>query len=163
MATAKKDAAKPLRKITVRDVYGKIEGETFDKVRALKGKPLALMDVVGIAGRAKPGTSDYGPFIKFQGQFQATNLATGEVFRSAALLLPKFLEDDLIGAMSIKGSDDVKQAEFAIRLSAIADDKSATKYVYVADSLIEPQESAPLAALIEKASQAAKALPAPKA
>lgn len=144
---------KVLRKITVKSVYG---GVDVEKVLAAPNKLLPVMQVYGIVTDSKEGASDYGDYIKFLGQFRAINMETGEMFRAATMLLPKFLEDELRGIMS----SGAVNAEFAVQINATYDKSAATKYVYVADSLVEPQESSALSAL-EQRIASAKALPNP--
>lgn len=146
---------KPVRKITVKAVYGAVD---IEKVLAAKDTGLPIMDVYGIATAAKEGESDYGVYCKFIGQFRAVNLETGETFRSATLLLPRFLEEQLMGLL---GGGAVA-AEFAVRIQAVYDKTSATKYVYVADSLVEAQESDAFKALEARVCERYKALAAPE-
>lgn len=58
-------------------------------------KMATLATIYGIAQRYKIGTSNYGEFTKFQGDFEAVRVADGETFRSAALLLPPIIGDML--------------------------------------------------------------------
>lgn len=161
MATKKSDekpaerkAAEAIRKITVKTVSG--GKPSIEAILASPGKTLPLMDIYGVATSMKPGATDYGPYVKFLGQFEGINLATGEVFTAPALLLPKFLEEQLAGAL---GASANANAQFAFRLSARYDESAATNYVYVAKSLIPTKESDALAQI---KMQMQAALPAPK-
>lgn len=152
MATKETEVQNP-RKITIKTVCGKIDFEDVQKAGVLP-----LMDVYGVATRAKPGSTDLGAFVAFLGQFRATNLRTKERFESAKIILPKFLEESLYGALPEEGG----QVQFAFRLSAKYNKDVATKYEYQAKSLIKPAESDILAALEGQVTEAVKALPAPR-
>src|SRR5712692_5487556 len=115
-----KDKSTPLRKITVKTVCGgdneDFKGELLEKLMKDRTKPIVLMRVWGTARRLKPGESDNGPFVKFLGAFRALNVETGELFRAPVVLLPKFLEDELAGAMG--SGDNVQPVEFALEVFA---------------------------------------------
>ncbi len=153
-------AGTPLRKITIKTVWG--SALDIEEVLAAPDRLLPIMDVWGIAGRFRAGESDLGPYTRFVGQFKATNLKTGEIFRASACLLPKFLEEDLVAAMTVGESAEVKNAQFGVRIYAKFDKNAATKYIYVADSLVEAATSDAMLALEQQIKGAAAALPAPK-
>lgn len=161
---APKDKAEPLRKISTRTVLGSkdedVKGMILEKVMKDKTKDHPLLRVWGVATRYKPGNSDFGAFLKFNGQFRALNIETGAVYRSAALLLPKFLEDELAGALG--SMDAPKPSEFAIEIGAKYDKTSATSYVFTANSLVETSESDQMKQLESRIrSENPRALPAP--
>ncbi len=143
---------KQVRKLSIKIVCGGVDVE-----QVFKDKSIDLMDVYGVITRSTLVTSDYGDSVKFGGQFRAVNLATGEMFSSTVLYLPKFLEDELAGAMPEGGT-----AEFAVRIGVEFNKESATKYIYIAKSLVEPKEMDQFKALELKVNSAVKALPAPK-
>lgn len=150
----------PVRKITVKQVWGSTID--FEEIQKSPDGLLPIMDMFGIAARYKPGESDYGPFTRFIGQFRAINLKTGEMFRAPVCLLPKFLEEDLVAAMTQKDGE-LNNAEFGVRLSAKYDKTAATKYVYIADSLIESGQSDAMTALENRIRDSAqRLLEAPK-
>jgi hypothetical protein len=138
-----------LKKITVKDVCGEIK------------KPATttwLVRVVGIARDYEIGTTNFGQFVRFKGQFRAIKIETGEVFDSGAMILPDIANNLIYGALSQDGSNAV---EFAFDLG-VKPSKSPTEYDYIVSSLIESKEADPLAALLSNA-PALPALPAPSA
>lgn len=143
---------KQLRKISPKTVFGEINFE-----RLVKEKSIDIMDVYGVITRTSIVSSDYGDSVKFGGQFRAMNLETGELFRSSVLYLPKFMQDEIAGSM-VEGST----AEFAVRMRAEYNKESATKYIYMADTLVEAQEMDQFKALESKVNSAVKALPKPQ-
>lgn len=137
-----------IKKITIKDVCGTVQ------------KPesaTTLMRVVGIAKDFDTGTTTFGEFIKFKGQFRAINIATGEAFDSGAMILPDIANNLIFGALSSEGANAV---EFAFDL-AIKPSKSPTGYDYTVQSLIESKEADPLSALLAVAPDL-PALPAPE-
>ncbi len=161
-----KDKATSLRRITVKTVCetpgGDIKGDMLEKVMKDKTKTHPVMRVWGVATRLKPGASDLGPFVRFLGGFRALNIETGELFRAPVVLLPKFLEDQLAGAMG--SGENVKPAEFAIEIGVRYDKTSATSYVYTGEEMVATSESDQMLQLEARIrADNPKALPAPKA
>lgn len=153
---AEKNAVERLRKITLGTISAKPDIEELLKK---DGKRMDCADIFGVATKAKPGSSDFGPFVAFLGSFRAVNLQTKEIFESSKIILPKFIEEELYGAM---GEDGTGNIEFAFRISAKYDKDAATKYVYDMKSLVPVKENAQLAGLLDRVKDVAKALSAPK-
>ncbi|WWT37792.1 ssDNA binding protein [Enterobacteria phage PRDasparagus] len=114
----------------------------------------ALASIYGRVRGKKVGQSTFGDFIKFEGEFEGVNIATGEVFRSGALILPKVLESLLAGAV-----DGENTVDFAVEVWAKPSEKGNTGYEYGIKPLIEPAASDELAQLRQTVKAAA--LPAP--
>jgi hypothetical protein len=153
MANAKE--VERLRKITLGTIGVQPD---IEALMAAPQKRLDLADIYGVATKAKPSNSDYGPFVAFLGSFRAVRLADKQVFESSKIILPKFIEEELYGAF---GDGMTGNVEFAFRISAKFDKDAGTKYVYDMKSLVPVKENAQLAGLLEKVKEAAKALPAP--
>lgn len=154
------------RKITLKEIGAQPSREDRAAMLTDPTKKIALARIYGVAGSFKPGmgqTPDgtQKPYVKFLGQFRAVNLRTGEVFNSATLILPQFIEEQLHGVLT---SGNAQSAEFGFEISAQGDQPgkkpSATGYTYQAHSLLQMGENTVLAALEAKFS--APALPAPK-
>lgn len=144
-----------LRKITL----GTLEVQPdIEELLKKPGKRMDLCDLYGVATKAKPGSSDYGPFVAFLGTFRAKRLADGAEFEARKIIFPSFIEEELYGAF---GEDNSGNVEFAMRISAKYDADAATKYVYEMKPIIKPAENAQLANLMDRAKEALKALPAP--
>lgn len=143
-------------KITVKNVYGKID---IEKLLKEKNKQIELMDVFGLVRKSVPGSSDYGDYVKFRGSFKAVNLETGESVQSGALILPRIGEEVLQGAMS----DDVNEVQFGFRIVAKYDADAVTKYTFQIIPLMNPAENDPLVLLESKIAEDFKKLAAPKA
>ncbi len=122
--------------------------------------------IYGSARNYLVGISTYGEFMKFRGEFEAVNLATGESYRSANLLLPDIAASLLISALHAAGAKHgtVKTAneaenpgepatapvEFAIEIG-IRKSKNVQPggagYEFTLRPLIETRDSDPIAAL----------------
>lgn len=144
---------KIIRKITIRDVFGKIDIEELLKA---EGKALKLVKVLGFCRKAVPGSSSMGDFVKYQGSFAAVNVQTGEEFRSGAMILPGVVQDLLLGALA----GDVEEVEFGFIIGIRYDADAIAKYVYEVESLIAPKESDPLEMLAKQLNVAQLAAPA---
>lgn len=147
---------------TVRKITLGVLGVQPDIEELMKadGKRLDLCDLYGVATKAKPGSSDYGPFVAFLGDFRAIRLADKAAFASRKIIFPAFIEEELYAAFTDGVNGNV---EFAMRISAKFDKDAATKYVYEMKPIIKPAESAQLTALESRMKEQAKLLPAPKA
>ena len=145
------------RKLTIKTIMG--NNPDVEELLKKEGKRDNLCIIFGVATRAKPGQSDLGPYVKFLGQFRAQNLKDRRQFESSVCILPRFLEEQLFGAMGAEGALNV---EFAFQISVKYDKEAATKYVYEARNLVPAKESDALAALTARVGEASKALSAPK-
>lgn len=115
-----------------------------------------LATIYGMATDYKIGTSNFGEFTKFKGDFRAVRIVDGEEFRSGSLLLPPTLADMLRVAVSQAKDTGV---QFAVELGVKPSDVPIG-YEYSVRPLVNTDQADPLAALAE---QVRKALPAPKA
>jgi hypothetical protein len=153
---AKKEA-EVLRKITVKSVMGK-DFVYMKDTDLVKKKKADLMRVYGCVTTIKPGSSDYGPFVRFVGEFKAVNVITGEMFVSPAAILPRFLEEQVAGACSPENLPVTFGFDIGIKLAV--DSKSGIdKYEFTASPVLIPKSSNAMIALEETMAQ--KALPAP--
>jgi hypothetical protein len=87
-----------INKITMKAVGAQPKAGTVEA-------PHMLLHVLGIARSFKTGSSNYGFFQKFSGDFEAINLETGEVFRSNNLMLPAVAEMLLKSALIDAGAE----------------------------------------------------------
>lgn len=158
-------ANKLLRKISPASVLN----ETGASIPRLdqKDSPLefALYNVYGIASKLRTGITDKGPWTSFKGQFEAVT-PDGEIFISGQVFLPQPFEDMLMSSLQqAQQQDDKASVQFAVRVFCVPPQKgkpSSTGYEYRCESLIESQESSPLADLRAKVAERVKALAAPK-
>lgn len=121
------------KKLSVKSVVGNIKLMVRDG--AIKDGD-QIMRVYGTASALATGTSDFGDWVGFKGNFKAINLITSEAFASGKLFLPDVAGDLLEGAVS--GSDGA--VEFGFDIAIEYDDQSATGYIYTATPILEPAE-----------------------
>ncbi|NBO39765.1 hypothetical protein EBU99_14460 [bacterium] len=88
-----------------------------------------LLKIAGVTTKATPGQTDKGEFVKLMGEFRAINLVSGELFNSAACILPNFVSDAIAAAL-----EQSNEVEFALMISA---------------KLVEAKASDKLAGLLE--------------
>ena len=140
-----------IRKISPKNICGKL-----DKPE----KATALYHVIGIASGTKTGNSDYGQWIALKGQFEATNVATGEVSAAPICFLPEPL-NSMIAAKLDETDKDGNQVNSSVQFAVEVGYKPADNaygYEYTTKEIIESDQADPLAAL---RNEAKKALPAP--
>lgn len=111
-----------------------------------EGVSVPLMRVLGNVTGYATGDSDFGPYTKLKGQFQATNLQTGEVLEGCSLaILPAVVADNVAGAI-LAGAESV---QFAVEMDTRFSEKAATMYEFEARTLLKPQTPDPLKALMD--------------
>lgn len=119
-----------------------------------------LATIYGRCTAKKPGTSDYGEYIRFKGEFEGVNAFDGKVYRSATMIVPKTLEELLDVAIKL---DEANAVDFAVEVWVEPSERSITGYTYIIKPLTEPEESDVLASLRQLAAPSnAKQLDAPK-
>lgn len=141
---------KLVNKVTIKSVCG------TPKVTTEEGT-VDLMTITGVANKIRAGESNYGAFVVFQGDFEAVNCKTGEIFRGAECCLPPVAEGLLANAIQ---ASELRGVEFAFMISVKAASRAGgAGYEYMATPLIV-QENDPLQALRERV-KLALAPPAP--
>lgn len=144
-----------------------------------------LVHIFGRAERVNEGSTTYGIFHKYKGTFEAVNLKTGEVYRSASLLLPEIADGILLPEMLARGatlgkektaktpeetgepvSKDAHPVDFALAIGVVpqeSKDESGRGYQYSVRPLMEAATADPLASLRAVSQEAQQlALPAPQ-
>lgn len=146
-----------LKKISAATVFGKVDLKELLKA---PGETIKAMRVLGLAISSKTGMSSYGEWTALLGQFQASNLATGEVFSGSTLFLPEVALTPILVALSAANTRGV---EFAIdvHVKYVNDAKpGGSPYEYTFVPLLAPDANDPVSRLAAKV--AALALEAPK-
>lgn len=152
-----------LKKITVSECgFGKSEilaavmkAKPADKTTGLS---VGLLEIKGIAVSGKVGSKvlpdgKTSEWLVFNGEFQATNLITGEVYNSGSCILPGALPQALFGAMR---ADDggFKTGIFAVIIGAHFDEKAITSYVFDTSTILAPKASSAMEALNAQVAEA---------
>jgi hypothetical protein len=150
---AEKITTKIVRKLSMK----LLAGDVIDAPREGEGDENGVVWLANIAGMAvdtKVGESQYGPYKALVGQFVAeapSRDKPGEMirFRTGTLYLPDVALD--LVAPAVEQSAKGENVQFAFRIGIQRDTTSATNYVYVAESLIEPEASDPMEVLAKTA------------
>lgn len=145
------------KKLSIKNVIGKVKAlfEKDEKGDIPEGQKVNLIRVIGIADGIKVGTSTYGEWIAFTGQFVAIDLRTGEEHRSGQLFLPDTATDVLAPVVRAQNGAPV---EFAFDIGATSTD-TEVGYEYNVTPLVEAKENDPLQNLTARLNL--PALPAP--
>lgn len=155
---------KLVSKISAATVIGKIPTETvqIDGKPAVRGIEQPLLRVVGIADKIKTGNSNFGEWVRFMGQFDATNILTGEVFRGPGLHLPAMITELLRPVVEKNVADKGNGVTFAFDIG-VKPAANAFGYEYTVTDLVPTQDADPLSLLKSQLLANAPALPQPKA
>ena len=121
------------RKISPKD-FGFDKATILEMVLANKQAEHALYRVVGIATALKPYKDKESGEIRYglSGQFEATSVH-GELKNGSALYLPSYINDMIVAALSLEGTEAVK---IAFDIYAQFDETSATSYVFTGRDLL---------------------------
>jgi len=103
---------------------------------------MPLYSVIGFVHGGKPGATEYGEFIKFHGQFRATNAADGVITDAPTLIIPNFLAEALWAVVNAPGRQSPVQ--IALKFGVQYDTAANTKYRFRIENLLAPSEHDPL-------------------
>ena len=144
-------SAKLLKKLGTKQIIGDVL--KVSKSIENDGDTILLYSLYGESDGVKtgPGTFD-NPWTAFQGNMEAVNQLTGEVFSSTQCFVPEPLNTMLLGAL--KENDKI---EFAFSVHLKRRDDLPTNYEYIVEPKQEPQSNDRLAKMRELIQ-----LPAPK-
>lgn len=144
-----------LKKLTHDAVFGKITADKKPKA----GTTIPTVRFLGAVEGYVEENGKFGPYVKFRGEFEAVNIATGEVFEAPALILPSKDEP----AMLRKAFDQAQAnghptVEFALDYMLAHTDKGERGYTFIARDASKPKGADPLARLRSSLPAVPKAL-----
>lgn len=165
------------------EILAKITMKTIDcqpAPRSVKEKT-ELAHIYGRAERVSEGSTTYGIFHKYKGNFEAVNLATGEVYRSGTLLLPEIADAILLQGLLAAGATLGKEkigntpgvegervqgdpVDFAVSIGVIpmeSKDDTGRGYQFTVKPMMEVTAADPLKALRDHTASHRKALSGP--
>jgi hypothetical protein len=112
-------------------------------------KEMDLFQIAGIATDTKVGVSNFGEWVALLGDFQATNVYTGEIMRAAKVLLPPILLELVQGKMAGQGSDGRGVTfAFMVGIKVDEDPRSSLGYTYYAKNIVAPSADDPMTKLL---------------
>lgn len=119
-----------VKKITVA-ILGHEPRKLEEMAQGSGAEGVAVARVYGRVNDSKPGTTETGPYIKFEGQFEAVNLVTGIKMRSKNLILPDvgatFVGEGLEAA---KKTDPGASLEFGCDITVVENRSSKGGYQF---------------------------------
>jgi hypothetical protein len=153
---------KTLAKMSVKDIIGKVPTHKVNVTDPLTGASEVkvqgiaqhIIRLVGVVVGAKVITTSVGESIAFSGQFEATNVLTGESYRSASLFLPT----DAANQLMVKRGMSKSAIEFAFDIH-VKPSGGAYGYDYESVPLGETENSNPLVGIAKRLLKDAPALP----
>ncbi len=150
-----------VKKLGAKQIVGNVKKAVSDFC-ANDGDRAALYTIFGVANGIKTGTTQYGEWTAFQGQFEATNYVDGLSYASNQAFITEPIQSMLVQAL--QNSDAV---DFAITVDVKRRDDLERGYEYITTPHMQTQESDPLAHLRKSVPQLAApvkvaALEAPK-
>lgn len=145
MARAKKNesTAREVKTLTIKELGFEFKPHSVEERQD-------LMRVVGIGLGTKAGNGTYGEYNKILGEFEATNMVSGEVVKSNQLILPGDTGDMAVLALT---SGQAKMVEIAVEIAVIPSDRSARGYTFVSKNLMAKGAESGLAALKGRVAQ----------
>lgn len=155
-----------LRKLTIKETVGNkavilaaaMEGlaKPDDKI----GKKVAILRIIGQCTSIVPGeTENGGAYVKLKGQFEATNLLTGEQFRNVSVAILPNMVGDMVAAAIMAGAQAV---DFAVEIDVQYNLDAITMYEYSARSLLKPVQAAPVTGILAMLAESGVTLTAPR-
>lgn len=152
-----------LKKITLSEVFGLTRASGGFKPKAHFGAdengnfaPHLIMRVIGLVHGYSLGTTNYGDFYKFSGNFAAIN-ADGEEFRSPICIVPSPADELLKNAVDSANGSPVQMA-FDIHAVQDSGDRG---YKFQITPLMQQEQGDPLDALMQTTAENFQ-LPAPR-
>lgn len=130
-----------LKKLGAKQIMGNVKKAVQDYCPN-DGDKVTLYTVFGVANGIKTGTTNYGQWTAFQGQFEAQNHVDQNAYASNQAFIPEPLQSMLVSAL--EKSDTV---QFAITVDVKRRDDLNVGYEFLPTPHIQAQENDPLAHL----------------
>ena len=111
------------KKISAVDLMGNVA--KYVRANFEIGETKLCFGVAGFCNQIEEGTSQYGDWVRFVGDFQATNYMTGEIFRSEKCHVPSVLE-----AVLLRDLEPLKSDVKELKHSTIANLTSEIEFAY---------------------------------
>lgn len=133
-----------ITKISAATVFGAIPTKLVEGLDPSTGKPVSvkraekmlIFRVLGTIKKAAVKVTNLGESMEFTGAFEATNLHTGEVFRSGKCFLPPTATEITAAAFAAAGTDI--QVAFDV---GVAPANNAYGYQYTVTPLLQENEA----------------------
>lgn len=127
-----------IKKISAKTVVGRVTAPE---------KAMGLFTVVGIANGTRTGNSAYGDWIALTGQFEATNMETGEAFAAPQVFLPEPLQGMIAAQVRTPDKDgNTPSVQFGVEVGVKPADNSFG-FEYTVKEIVNVEQNDPLADL----------------
>lgn len=130
-----------LKKLGAKQIMGNVKKAVQDYCPN-DGDKVTLYTIFGVANGIKTGTTNYGPWTAFQGQFEAQNHVDQNAYASNQAFIPEPLQSMLMGAL-----EKSETVQFAITVDVKRRDDLNVGYEFLPTPHIQTQENDPLAHL----------------
>lgn len=145
-----------IKVISIKSVFGKPQREKIDSKKdrlfSLDYGSKDIIQIIGVASGVFNKSTAIGDFIGLRGQFQATNLETGEVYRSPKCLIDNETTDQVVERLSML---DNVAVEFGYVVGMMAN-KVKPGYLFPTRTILEAHKNDPIAAIEAKIKGGAK-------
>jgi hypothetical protein len=130
-----------VKKLGAKQIIGDVK-KAVKQFCANDGDKVTLYTIFGVANGIKTGTSNFGPWVSFQGTFEATNYVDGASYASNQAFITEPIQSMLMVAL-----EDSDSVQFAITVDAKRRDDVAQGYEYITTPHLQTRENDPLAHL----------------
>lgn len=170
-----------LKKVNPKDVMQKDIKRCLLEMQKAELTSKDLFTIIGRANNIRVGESAFGPWESLRGEFEATNMETGETFISAECFVPGAAGELLVNQVRgfiikeipvtdeqyKKGGKTFEVTGDTVEMALIVAIKESTRsggapYEFIVRPIVSVQRADSLQALRERATRFVKALPAPK-
>ena len=145
MATATAKRFYP-KKITVKEINLSTEALEAIAEQSGKGKGVVVARIYGRIMKTESGNSQYGPYTRYYGEFEAVNTVDGSVHRSQQLIVPAVGEAmvaEMLASVKKDNPDAVVQIGFDVSVKYYDNsNKSGTKFKFEVSPLVDKGEDA---------------------
>jgi len=113
-------------KISVKTVVGN-KKTINDAISEYNGASVPIMRLVGQVNAIERGSSTYGEWLALKGNFQATNILTGEVFMAGSAFVDHTYSQNIQLELE---KEEVSVVEIGVDVNAASSDSSQSGYSY---------------------------------
>jgi hypothetical protein len=133
---------KLVKKLSAKQILGNVAKVIADSNIEVD-QEIELYSLLGVCKGIKTGISTYGNWTSFEGNMEAVNFVTGEIFSSSTCFIPEPLNTILIDALE---KNETIEFSFKVHAKRLANDPQtgAISYEYIVEPIKAAQETDPL-------------------
>lgn len=153
------DGFEEIKKLSTKTIVGNIRDITSQFKKDKEGLDLYILG--GIATGFSTGSSNYGDWVKIQGDFRCYNLLNGDKYKAPTCFVQEPVQGYLLNALS-----NANEVEFTVKVRVMRDDSSPVGYTYILTPVLDAEQTNRLKQVSAKMDEAfakfAPALAAPE-